>query len=187
MKYLPIALLMLTGLAYGEDKECSKLENSLQRLDCFDKLFPRTGGQSTPSEKIESEIITEIKVVPKKLNTGALGSPGSPQGADHAVTSSTPADPAPREKPASSGNRGRFGGLFDKKDPVVITATVRAIRNREKQKMVFLLDNEQIWLQNTPRSLPIREGDKVTIKSGTVGGFVMRTSSGTSTRVRRIK
>ena len=52
---------------------------------------------------------------------------------------------------------------------------------------VFKLENGQIWMQSSPRDLPFKEGDRVTIKSGTIGGYILRSESGTSTRVQRIE
>ena len=53
--------------------------------------------------------------------------------------------------------------------------------------MVFLLDNDEIWLQVEPRDLPFHEGDTVTIKNGFFGGYFMRTENRVSTRVSRIR
>ena len=62
------------------------------------------------------------------------------------------------------------------------------ILNKDQQKkIVFLLSNEEIWLQDSPRDLPIYRGDEVNIKKATLGGYIMRNESGTSTRVSRIK
>ena len=78
------------------------------------------------------------------------------------------------------------GGLFN--DPKVdLTTTIVAVRRGEKQKMVFQLENEQIWMQSTPRPLPFEEGDTVSIKNATLGGYFMRSTKGTSTRVQRIR
>ena len=81
----------------------------------------------------------------------------------------------------------RRGGLLDYKEDVDITTTIAAIRSRDQQKMVFRLANDQIWMQSSPRNLPFNVGDEVTIKSGTIGGYIMRNKGGTSTRVERIK
>jgi hypothetical protein len=35
--------------------------------------------------------------------------------------------------------------------------------------------------------LPFKAGDKVTIKSGRIGGYIMRSASGTSSRVKLIE
>lgn len=78
---------------------------------------------------------------------------------------------------------------FLKKDKTVegVTLTVMDILNKDQQKMAFLLSNDEIWLQDSPRNLPIYRGDEVTIKKATLSGYIMRKNSGTSTRVSRIK
>jgi hypothetical protein len=81
----------------------------------------------------------------------------------------------------------RSYGLFDQPERVNERSTIAAIHRRDSQNMIFLLDNEQIWLQDSARALPFRVGDAVTIKNGTFGGFFLTSDSGTKTRVRRIK
>ena len=68
-----------------------------------------------------------------------------------------------------------------------LTGTIVAIRRGDKQKMVFLLDNDQIWMQSNPRPLPFHEGDTVSIENATMGGYFMRSTRGMGTRVRRIR
>jgi hypothetical protein len=87
------------------------------------------------------------------------------------------------DKPTAPKSRG----LFSASENLVINSKLTSIRDRDKQKMVFRLENEQIWLQDSPRSLPFREGDDVTIKSATIGGYILSNNKGVSTRVRRIK
>jgi hypothetical protein len=76
--------------------------------------------------------------------------------------------------------------MFDR-ESIEITATIKEVIDKDRKKMVFLLDNDQIWLQTSPRNLPIRQNDKVTIKSGFIGGYILRNEKGTSTRVERIR
>ena len=85
----------------------------------------------------------------------------------------------------SSGNRMK--NLFDWEDAESFVSTIKKIRSREKQRMVFLLDNDQVWIQTEPRPQPFREGETVSIKAGLMGGFNMRSKSGAFTRVRRIQ
>ena len=53
--------------------------------------------------------------------------------------------------------------------------------------MLFRLENGQIWMQIAPRDVPIRTLDRVTIKRGLAGGYLMRNEAGSSTRVSRIE
>ena len=77
--------------------------------------------------------------------------------------------------------------MFARAEKVEFSSVIRTIRAEGEQRMVFLLDNEQIWMQSSPRYMPFKEGDKITIKSGLVGGYMMRNENDVSTRVNRIK
>ena len=68
-----------------------------------------------------------------------------------------------------------------------LTSTITGILAADKQKMVFQLENDQIWIQSTPRTLRFEEGDVVTIRNANFGGYFMRAESGVSTRVQRIQ
>jgi len=83
------------------------------------------------------------------------------------------------------GNRSK--SLFDwgRAEPYI--SKIKKIRSREKQRMVFLLENDHVWIQMEPRPQPFREGEQVSIKAGLMGGFNMRSKSGAFTRVRRIQ
>ena len=53
--------------------------------------------------------------------------------------------------------------------------------------VIFLLDNGQIWIQDVFRYMAVDEGDAVTIKRARMGGYIMTTERGASTRVQRIR
>ena len=69
---------------------------------------------------------------------------------------------------------------FFKKDKTVegVTVTVMDILNKGQQKIAFLLSNDEIWLQDSPRNLPIYRGDEVTIKKATLSGYIMKKKFG---------
>ena len=68
-----------------------------------------------------------------------------------------------------------------------LTTTIDTIRTEDKQPMVFLLANGEIWMQSSARSLRFHEGDTVRIKNATLGGYFMKADNGTNTRVKRIQ
>ena len=90
------------------------------------------------------------------------------------------------EKPPQ-GPGNRMKSLFDWDDAKPFISKIKKIRSREKQRMVFLLENDQVWIQTEPRPQPFREGEEVSIKTGLMGGFNMRSKSGAYSRVRRIQ
>jgi hypothetical protein len=162
MKYASVLLLTFCGLAFGAE-DCSEIADHQDRLSCYDFKFPRT--ETSPSYQKASVLTREVEVDATSIISNA----------------------EPVEANMESSKSSFWG--FLKKDKAVeeVTVTVMDILNKDQQKMAFLLSNDEIWLQDAPRNLPIYRGDEVTIKKATLGGYIMRNNSGTSTRVSRIK
>ena len=101
--------------------------------------------------------------------------------------------PTLKEEPsAASGQEERYSSnrtksLFDWEGAEPFISRIKKIRSRKKQRMVFLLENDQVWIQIEPRAQPFREGEQVSIKADLMEGFNMRSESGAYTRVRRIQ
>ena len=176
-----VCLLSLPGISSAQQAKlfCSQIADPNERLACFDRTFP-TRAPSVSAPAASAPAADE----PGPQTDAPLGSTSiSPEKSatlSSAPTSTTNAS-VPREK--SLFSRGR---LFSDKT-VNISSRLMAIRDKGQQKMVFRLENDQIWMQNSARSLPFHEGDKVSIKSGTMGGYILSNGSGLSTRVRQIK
>ena len=171
----------VSGVSSAEEIRCSQIENARERLQCFDRQFPRDVGAPTVqkdpyNERDRSQARQATLDVPQE-DISDVGPP-----APDAVASR---DAAP------SADDG-FGfptddGFFSKRDRREVASRIKEVRSRDGQKMMFLLDNDQLWMQTSPRTLPIREGDQVTIKSGRIGGFLLATENGTTTRVERVR
>lgn len=69
-----------------------------------------------------------------------------------------------------------------------IRAHVRAVRGGQSGRLVFDLDNGQVWeqLMATPDAL-VEAGQAVTVRSGALGSFQMTTASGRTYKVRRLR
>ena len=89
--------------------------------------------------------------------------------------------------PPSLDQRAVLGVPTENQQKLPRVARLQAIRRGEKQKMVFLLENGEIWLQSAPRDVAFYQQDKVTITRGVLGGHFMRNAAGVSTRVVRIR
>jgi len=202
MKYVLFILFLLTSPAYADDgPDCSSIKDRNARLACFDRLFPiapETPKQQAPSTDGQQTTQTAAPVTPAQQ-------PASPEQAPISssqpvpVTAQSPNAPAVTEPPAivkadkkkektsfTNNLISKTKRMFDR-ETVKVIATIKEVIDRDRKKMVFLLDNDQIWLQTSPRNLPIRQDDKVTIKSGFIGGYILRNEKGTSTRVERIR
>lgn len=143
---------------------CSEIADATERLACFDRTFPGDSRSVVPQPKVDS--IRTIPVVPQ----------GSVEAEATSANTRVEQTTAPSK-----------GGMFSKKAQVNISSRLKSVRDQDKQKMIFLLENDQIWIQDSPRSLPFAKGQEVTVKSGTVGGYSLSNEEGLATRVRRIK
>jgi hypothetical protein len=169
------AVLLCAPTALAVDPEgCAVIENSEERLACYDSTFSVEDPASAPEESPEVNPVeaTGRAVISEETIT--------------APPSGLPGDTASTEPAASkSGEEKQTGWLGD--ELVNFSSTITAILAGDKQKMVFQLENGQVWLQSSPRRLPFKEGDVVTVKNALLGGYFMRSKKGVSTRVQRIR
>ena len=143
---------------------CPEILDKQERLECFDQKFPA-------KEKVVREQTSAPSVFPDVKKT---------QGADRIRQDA--------EIPlAKSGKERNARELFDRSNINELKTEIAAIRAGSNQRMVFRLTNGQIWMQSSPRSLPFKEGDSVVIKAGIIGGYIMRSTNGISSRVTLVK
>ena len=181
MKYLPFLLLFFSFSVFGETaQECAKLVRTDDRLACFDKLFP-----SKTDKMIESE------TVQKKQPSADSRNVTDSSTREVAKTTQDELTRPDKSKIDGEDERNSLGfslsKIFNRDPGGDFQSRITELKAGNSQKMVFLLENNQIWLQDSPRTLPFRVGDTVKIKKGLLGGYTMRSKSGTSTRVNRIR
>ena len=181
MKYLPFLLLFFSFSVFGETaQECAKLVRTDDRLACFDKLFP-----SKTDKMIESE------TVQKKQPSADSRNFTDSSTREVAKTTQDELTRPDKSKIDGEDERNSLGfslsKIFNRDPGGDFQSRITELKAGNSQKMVFLLENSQIWLQDSPRTLPFRVGDTVKIKKGLLGGYTMRSKSGTSTRVQRIR
>ncbi len=154
-----------------EQQPCSKLPTAAERIVCYDRQFPPDQAPATSAGAAEAPAsIADVPARPAQ-------SPSVPATAT-----------APSPTPSSTDQeKSWLRGVFDKPAAVSESSTIKEMHRRDAQNMAFLLDNDQIWLQDSPRNLPFHVGDTVTIANGTFGGYFLTSDNGTKTRVRRIK
>jgi hypothetical protein len=68
-----------------------------------------------------------------------------------------------------------------------ITATVEKISQRPRNELVFTLSNGQVWTQTRPRLMDVDKGVAVVIRRAGLGGYILTTERGASTRVKRLQ
>jgi len=141
-------------------QDCAQLTDRAARLACFDQVFAEP-------EVIEPEVIEPVvEVVEEKEPAVAL------------ETKETKETKETEEIPDE---------MFSRRARVNFTSKVKTLRAEDQQRMIFLLENGEVWVQSSPRNLPFKEGDEVRVKSGLMGGYFMRTKKGVSTRVNRVR
>lgn len=178
MRQLTLLLIVASVFPIGfaveaaEQERCSALPTAAERIVCYDRQFPPDATPATTRDMHAVSPSEPVAEIPSQ----------SPQVQSASVESQAP-------PPSSPADDREFGlpHSFDAAKRVPQESTIKAIHRRDQQAMIFLLANEQIWLQDSERALPFRVGDAVTIKSGTFGGYFLTNDDGTKTRVRRIK
>jgi hypothetical protein len=161
-------------------KNAPSLSEPTTDLPCFDKLFP-----SKTDKMIESETVQKKQPSADTRNVTDRST--------REVTKTTQDElTRPDESKIDVEDERNSLGLslskiFNRDPGGDFQSRITELKAGNSQKMVFLLENSQIWLQDSPRTLPFRVGDTVKIKKGLLGGYTMRSKSGTSTRVQRIR
>jgi hypothetical protein len=166
MRHAILVLVALCAIAAkaGAQPKCSALPTAAERIVCYDQQFP----PDHPDDFVTAPAADASRTVAEE-----------PPPAPAAVQAPDEATPADREP--------WYSGLLDPPDTVALTSTIKNLERTEGRNTSFVLANEQVWQQDSARTLPFRVGDAVTIKNGTFGGYFLRNDAGTSTRVRRIK
>ncbi len=214
MKYFACLLLLLSFAASAEEvADCSEIANAVDRLSCFDQHFPRKdSAPPVPENQTEVNPISDEASTGEPVSIPEESFPDTSQTAAAAAAApqESPVPPDTKQSTAeaeaasvqpeslvvsepkqsttdSAPGTLKKGAIFGRDPRIELTTTITSIRRGDQQKMVFLLENDEVWMQATPRRMPFREGDTVTIKNASVGGYFMRTENGASTRVSRIR
>ena len=136
--------------------DCRALADDMQRLACYDRLFPRPIQPAATAPAI---------------------APTSPQ-------QRPPPDPQFGMNEAQ--RRAAAGNTEQSKINDSISATVTDLRTTPSGEFVVILDNGQVWRQIDLESwAPPQKGDRVTIRRGALGSFMLVTANNLATHVRR--
>lgn len=90
---------------------------------------------------------------------------------------------------------GLTAGIARKRDPVgerqaadaVLPGKIVALREAADGRLVFTLDNQQVWIQTEVKSrIPFAVGDVVHIEHGAMGSLWLAADKGRKTRVKRV-
>lgn len=144
--------------------KCSEVENSLQRLVCYDQL--QRGIQSYGDDTL---LMPKVASLPLGLNA--------------AVPATKPAQPNLPNRPTAEE---RFGKKAADTDIEALTATIVSKEKNPRGRVILTLSNGQIWGQIDDGFLSLHVGDTVVIERAALGSFMLRKKSGSKPiRVKR--
>ena len=194
---------------------CRSIQDDTTRLACFDResatIAPASGASATAptapmSATPAAPAVPAVAAVPSQApapgmpssaqTTPGVATPGaSTPGASTATTAAatTPAA-APLDPAATFGlsvqtlaARETAAGLR-KKDLQSITAHIARISSAKSGRMVFDLDNHQVWQEAAAEGdLMAKPGDEVKIWRGMMGSFWLQASTGRGCKVTRLE
>lgn len=152
-------------------ERCRALNQSAERLLCYDTLFPRvpaSSGRPAPQPVPAGP--------PEHSNDQGLRTPAA---------SGQPPEDAIRTF-GFSGTRERAAAHLSVIEHV--SATVTELHHESDGRFVVYLDNGQVWRQiETDSWAPPRQGEGVTIRRAALGSYMLETVENLATRVSRIR
>jgi len=171
MQYLGLAVLLFVSQSSFAEKidprTCRTIVDRDDRLACFDRAYfgdeDPLAPQQDPVEQSQKNANQRVQMTP------------SPRQTVKSVEAGSSSQRPEKQKKKRS--------LFSFPEQEVIESKITKMSNRNQQRMAFKLESGEIWVQSSPRNLPFKVGDHITIKSGRLGGFILRNQSGTTTRV----
>ncbi|MGA2564812.1 MAG: hypothetical protein ABSF96_14730 [Steroidobacteraceae bacterium] len=138
--------------------DCRALTDDARRLACYDRLFPRPASPAQPA-------------------TTQPGASLQPQ-----------PTPDPEFGLNEAQRRAAEGRPERAKTGESISATVTDLRTAAGGNFVVTLDNGQVWRQIELDSWsPLHKGERVTIRRGLLGSFLLITADYVTRRVSRVK
>jgi len=166
MQYLLTLLLLVSSFIFSseeEAKECAEIEDTTQRLSCYDSLFA--------PQQIED---TKIVVTQKKQEV-EIAKP------DKEI-----------KKEAKKERERRFGlpkRLEKEEDKVEIKDKILEVKKLADLRLDVTLENGQKWRSvEKIRQVRLKANQKVIISEGFISGYVLKVvDKKISIRVRRIK
>jgi len=163
-----------TAARTAASDDCRALSDDAQRLACYDQVFPRTAIPAQ-SPKTQPAIVGSATTQP-----GA-----SPEGGAHESGQQSSA-PDPEFGLSEAQRRAGAANTEQAKIRESILATVTDLRQTSGGEFIVTLDNGQVWRQIDLESWSApQKGDRVRIRRGLLGSFMLVTSKNLATHVRR--
>jgi hypothetical protein len=164
VRYSACAALWLCAAtaATASPDDCRVVANDVQRLACYDRLFPRAASDSVSASRPQA-------MAPVPAPTSNAMSDGT-------------------DRFGLTAAQQRAGGAVAAQTVDSISASVTNLQRISSGELVIFLDNGQVWQESEPESwVPPQKGDHVTIRRALLGSFMLVTADHVATRVRRVR
>lgn len=180
-----IGLLLLLGcctsaLSQGSPdpmEACAQLSDASARLACFDREIQRRHVQTAPGGPANAA------PAPAPVAAAAAPAPAAPT----PVASPKPVDDTIGLDGKQLSLRRKAEGIAPAA-PTLIVAGLRQLQPRPGHQYFFELDNGQLWESvDNAGQLLLGAHETVSIRSGLLGAFFLKTSEGNSIRVHRLR
>ena len=192
------ALYCCGALAAGsaDPATCRAIQDSAQRLACYDQA---TAPAQAPGPTPLPAVVPAAPAPAPAPASAPMASPTpAPAVAPAAPSVAVPA--APLQAPPAAAVVDQFGlderqliqsGRAEKAPALAlksISGLIAHVGYRANGEFVVTLDNGQVWEQIEMDTLSqVRDGDKVLIRRGVLGSFLLVTPNRESTRVHRVR
>ncbi len=168
--------------------DCSKVQDSLQRLTCFDREAAALSKAVAPAQAVAAPVAASAPVAAPAA-TAAVAKPKSPgmlaraKSAVGSVFSSSVEAPEVAAAPAkaAAGAPAAFGAEQIARKPSDVKkeqqsqelkAIIEDLRQTVPDTWLFTLDNGQVWRQDEVRvGFEPEAGDEVTVRKGSMGSY----------------
>jgi hypothetical protein len=156
--------LLASAAGAADAEECAKISSAQERLDCFDRVFD-TGSTTESAAPAPA-------VAPKDAGAAA------------AAAAATAAIAQPASEDADFGRKKTKAEL----EGEALVSGIAAIGRDAYDRLIFELDNGQIWRQVEYKRFPVEAGQSAEIRHGAFGSYKLYIQGKKRwTRVRRVE
>lgn len=185
-----LLLAIVSSLAFSVQAEtvtqalekCRGVDNSLQRLVCYDRVAKNVNQYAGGQESISA--VPRPQLAPANAPEATM----PPLPAKPPVASAPPAKP----KVDTQGQQDIAFGMEQKRvreqKEASMTATVTTLSSNVRGNLIVTFDNGTVWQQSDDTDLNLKEGQKVTVERGMFGAFYAKVEGmKRKMKVKRIK
>jgi hypothetical protein len=162
---------MVTAQTLQEQvRACSAETDAGRRLSCYDRAAATLDKPAAPAARAAASTAAAPKATP-------------------ATPASTTASTAANADAAQFGvSEGPLAAKRQATALKEITAVVTSVGFQPRGELIMTLDNGQVWQQNEAVAyFPLKVGDTVKIRAGSIGSYLLLTPAKRTTKVTRVR